>query len=55
MAHDLNNDPIVTEPRQATTESRGWRIVFTPVALSYLIFFLILHFEALFFKPFRLG
>ena len=55
MAHDLNNDPIATEPRQATTESRGWRIVFTLVALSYLAFFLILPLTAVFVEAFRKG
>lgn len=55
MAHDLNNDPVVTEPRRATTESRGWRIAFTVVAMAYLAFFLILPLAAVFVEAFRKG
>ena len=55
MAHDLNNDPVVVEPRRATTESRGWRIAFTLLALAYLAFFLILPLVAVFVEAFRKG
>jgi sulfate/thiosulfate transport system permease protein len=55
MAHDLNNDPVAIEPQRATTESRGWRITFTVVALAYLAFFLILPLVAVFVEAFRKG